>query len=67
MIIFLSIFILIMGGVMLLFPELVYELTESWKSYSAGEPSDFYIISTRVGGVCCLLAGIAGIISVFIL
>ncbi len=62
-----SIFVLIMGTVMLLFPEFIYDVTESWKSYSAGEPSKLYIISTRIGGVCCLLAGIVGIVSLFVL
>ena len=57
-----SIFVMIMGIVLLLFPEFVYEVTESWKSYSAGEPSKLYIISTRVGGACCVLAGIVGIV-----
>jgi len=62
-----SIFVLLMGVVMLLFPQFIYEVTESWKSYSAGEPSRLYIISIRFGGMCCLLVGIAGIISEFIL
>lgn len=62
-----SIFVLLTGVVMLFFPQFIYEVTESWKSYSAGKPSRLYIISIRFGGVCCLLAGIAGIISVFIL
>ena len=66
MIIWGSIFVLLMGVVMFFFPQFIYEVTESWKSYSAGEPSRLYIISTRFGGVCCLLVGIAGIISVFI-
>ena len=62
-----SIFVLLTGVVMLFFPQFIYEVAESWKSYSAGKPSRLYIISTRFGGVCCLLVGIAGIISVFIL
>jgi len=62
-----SIFVLLMGVVMLFFPQFIYEVTESWKSYSAGEPSRLYIISIRFGGMCCLLVGIAGIISEFIL
>ena len=67
MIILGSIFILIMGIVMLLFPEFIYEITESWKSYSAGEPSKLYIISTRIGGGCFILVGVVGLISEFIL
>ena len=51
---------------MLRFPELIYEVTESWKSYSSGEPSDLYRLSTRVGGVAFIVVGIACIIVAFI-
>jgi hypothetical protein len=67
MIVLCSIFLLLMGAVMLLAPEFIYELKESWKSSTAGAPSQWYIIRTRFGGVCCIAVGIAGIISVFIL
>ena len=67
MIILGGILVLLMGVVMLFFPQLVYDITQSWKSSSAGEPSQLYIIATRIGGVCCLLVGIAGIISVLIM
>ena len=46
-------------------PEFFYELTESWK-HDGGEPSDWYLLSTRFGGVMCALVGIGGIIFVFI-
>ena len=62
-----SIFVLLIGVIMLFFPQFIYEITESWKSYSAGEPSRLYIISTRFGGVCFLLVGILGLVSLFIL
>lgn len=57
-----SILLLIAGVVMLVFPEFVYEITESWKSYSAGEPSKLYIIHVRVGGVCFVAVGLLGLI-----
>lgn len=56
-----SIILLIAGVVMLAFPEFVYEITESWKSYSA-EPSELYIIHVRVGGVCFVVVGLLGLI-----
>lgn len=62
MIIIGGILLLIMGLVMLVSPATFYEITESWKSNSVGEPSDLFIISTRVGGVACTLAGIGAIV-----
>ena len=50
------------GAVMLAKPQLVYELTESWKHGGAGEPSKLYLGSTRFGGVMFILAGICGLI-----
>ena len=61
-----GIIFLIIGFVMLRFPELIYEITESWKSYSSGEPSDLYRLSTRVGGIAFIVVGIACIIVAFI-
>lgn len=40
-------------------PELVWKITEEWKSYSAGDPSDLYLKSTKFGGVLFMLGGIA--------
>lgn len=56
-----GILLLIAGVVMLVLPEFVYEITESWKSYSA-EPSELYIIHVRVGGVCFVAFGLLGLI-----
>lgn len=39
-------------------PELFWKITESWKSYDAIEPSDFYVKSTRLGGIICIITGI---------
>ena len=66
MFIFCGILFLIIGFVMLRFPEFIYEITESWKSYSSGEPSDLYKLSTRVGGVAYILVGIACFVVSFI-
>jgi hypothetical protein len=43
-------------------PEMIYELFESWKSYTIEEPSDFYIVKTKIGGVIAIVLGIASII-----
>ena len=64
MIIILGIYLLITGLFMLVSPATFYKITESWKSNSAGEPSDLFIFSTRVGGAFCTLAGIGAIVVV---
>lgn len=40
-------------------PDMLWKLTEQWKSYRADEPSDFYIISTKFGGVMFGIVGLA--------
>ena len=62
-----SVFLLIAGSLMLCFPEVIYSVTESWKSNTTGEPSEMYKIHIRVGGIACLLVGIAGLITFFVL
>lgn len=67
MIILGSIFLLIVGILMLCFPDVVYGIIESWKSNASSEPSGLYKIHIRIGGIVCSLVGSAGIISSFIL
>ncbi len=67
MYIVLGIIIAIAGLFMLLKPQAVYQLTESWKSNTAGEPSDLFLLSTRIGGGLCMLAGAAGAIVLAVL
>ena len=55
----------IYGAALIWKPEFFYELTERWK-HGGGEPSKSYLLSTRFGGVMCVLAGIGGMIIVFI-
>ena len=61
MYILLSILLILGGLLMLFFPDLVYDLSESWKSNRSAEPSDFYRFSTRFGGVMFILVGIGGL------
>lgn len=62
MYILLSIMLIIVGAVMFLKPKLFFDLIESWKNSGSSDPSDFYCISTRFGGVLCLLTGIGGLV-----
>ncbi len=64
--ILLGLLLLVIGFLMLRFPEEIYDLTEGWKSNSPGEPSKWYRISLRVGGIFFLLAGVMGLVSLFI-
>ena len=64
--ILLGMLLLVIGFLMLRFPEDIYNLAEGWKSNSPGEPSKWYRISLRVGGIFFLLAGVMGLVSLFI-
>lgn len=55
------------GLIMIIRPQWIWAITEEWKSNDATEPSDFYLLSTRFGGVMCTLAGIGGVIASFLL
>ncbi|WP_375143129.1 DUF6199 family natural product biosynthesis protein [Paenibacillus sp. D2_2] len=33
-------------------------MNESWKSNDAIEPSDLYLLITRIGGICLLVIGV---------
>ncbi|WP_409340740.1 DUF6199 family natural product biosynthesis protein [Paenibacillus sp. MBLB4367] len=55
--------LVLIGLLMLIKPNVFWKLTESWKSNDAMEPSFLYVMSTRLGGGMCALAGIAGIIA----
>lgn len=56
----LSVLVFLWGILMLVKPEWVYEMTESWKHNSGSDPSDWYLFSTRFGGVMCSLVGLVG-------
>lgn len=46
-----------LGAVCVLKPEIVWQWRHLW-SVRDGEPTDFYLVSTRIGGVICILAGV---------
>ena len=53
---------LALGAFLFFRPDLVWKLTEQWKSYRADGPSDFYLKSTKFGGVLFMLCGIVAIV-----
>lgn len=67
MYIVLAIVIALVGAVMLVKPQAIYTMTESWKSNTSGEPSNFYLLSTRIGGGIFLIVGLAGAIALAVL
>lgn len=56
----------LVGLLMIFKPEIVWKLTESWKSYNADEPSSLYKWSTRFGGIIFLSIGMIGIVVTFL-
>lgn len=59
---FLFIFLFIAGILIILKPNILWILTESWKS-NGTEPSELYLWSTRLGGIICFVIGLAGTIA----
>lgn len=62
-----GIIIFALGMFIFLNPDLVWKLTEEWKSYRADEPSEFYLKVTKIGGISFALFGIIMIMLPFIL
>lgn len=54
-----SILICLVGLFACLRPASVWTLTERWKSHDAREPSDFYLLTTRIGGALMAVTGLA--------
>lgn len=66
MYVLIGILFIIIGLAMLIKPQFIFKITESWKNYGNDEPSRLYIISTRFGGCFFLIIGIASIIVFFV-
>ncbi|WP_068776754.1 DUF6199 family natural product biosynthesis protein [Paenibacillus sp. FJAT-26967] len=54
-----GLFLVLLGALMVFKAQLIWQLTEKWKSNDGTEPSDFYMLNTRVGGVIFTLVGSA--------
>ncbi len=59
---FLSLMFIVIGVIMFFKPDIFYQLTESWKSDTYGEPSYLFKLSTRVGSIIFMLAGFFGFV-----
>lgn len=63
MYIFISIIFVGIGIIMLINPEIIFRISESWKNDTYSEPSKIYIISTKFGGCMFLIIGLLGLFS----
>lgn len=62
-----GILFIVLGIFIFLKPDLIWKITEQWKSYSADEPSELYIKSTKFGGALFTVFGIIIAILPFVL
>ena len=53
-----GIFLTIMGCVMLIKPNVMWKIAESWKTKTNAEPTDLYMIVIRIGGLILAVGGI---------
>ena len=53
-----GIFLIIMGFVMLIKPNVMWKIAESWKTKTNGEPTDVYMIIVRIGGLILAVGGV---------
>ncbi len=67
MMLLLSLFVLCAGLFQLLAPQVWYEITQGWKSYSAADPSDLFIKVTRITGAVFVFVGLGGAVLSFVL
>ena len=46
-----------LGAFCLLKPEIVWEFQHLW-TVKGGEPTDCYLVTTRIAGIICIVAGV---------
>ena len=57
-----AIMLIVAGIILAVAPNLVYVITQCWKSSNSSEPSRFYKIITRVQGFILVIIGIVLIV-----
>ena len=53
-----------LGVLCLLKPDIVWQFQHLW-TVSGGEPTDFYIVGTRIAGGICIVAGVFCLVAAF--
>jgi hypothetical protein len=61
-----GVFFIIFGLAYIIRPDWVYQKTQAWKNESSSEPSEAFILSTRVTGVIITASGLALLIGPFV-
>ncbi len=59
---FFAIMLIIVGIVLAVVPDLVFNITQSWKHANSSKPSDSYRYITRVQGIILVIVGIVLIV-----
>lgn len=57
-----AIMLITAGIILAVAPNLVYNVTQSWKNISNSEPSSIYKIMTRVQGIILVIIGVVLIV-----
>lgn len=57
-----GIFLIVMGCVMLINPNIMWKIAESWKTKTNAEPTDVYMIMIKIGGLILAVGGIIAIL-----
>lgn len=57
-----GIFLIVIGGIMLIRPKIIWRVGESWKINAYVEPNESYIIFIRIGGCILVISGIYAIL-----
>lgn len=57
-----GLFLVLIGGVMLIKPKVIWKISESWKTKTKGEPTDLYIMLIRIGGCILVIGGVCAIL-----
>lgn len=67
MFLFAGILFMAVGAAAFFKPELIWSITEQWKSNYADEPSELYKLNTRIGGTLIFLCCAAAVACQFVL
>ena len=62
--IFAFLFLSALGAFCLLKPEIVWQFQHLW-TVRGGEPTDYYLVTTRIAGIICIFAGVFCLIASF--
>ncbi|MEH7110169.1 DUF6199 family natural product biosynthesis protein [Bacillus sp. JJ1764] len=62
-----GLFLVVMGAIMLVKPDTVWKISESWKTKNSTEPTIIYRNLIRIGGSVILIGGIFATVTILIM